>query len=310
MSGTAILCSGQSLQGREMFDLVAKEPEAEAVFKAASAALDGRDPRDLVKSGSDSDLHGNKVAQILCCTQALAVWSVLDEVLARPLVVAGYSVGEVAAWGVAGVVDAATLLGLAAARAEAMDEATKQPSGLLSIRGLSRHDVNEICKARHTHIAIIAGLETFLIGGIDPALKAAAKDADARGAQHTMRLAVAVPSHTPLLETASEAFRKALHKRVSHVKLPEDMRLLSGIDGNPVFSEVGLDKLADQVAQTVNWVACMDSCKEAGVSKAIEFGPGAALSHFMREHVPDLEAHSVSDFHSLEGLKRWLSSGS
>ena len=309
MSGTAILCSGQGLQGRDMFDLVAKEPKAEPVFKAASAVLDGRDPRDLVKSGSDRDLHGDKVAQILCCTQALAIWSVLDERLARPLVVAGYSVGEVAAWGIAGVVDAATLFALAVARADAMDAATKQPAGLLSIRGLSRHDVEAICKARHTHIAIIDGPEMFLIGGTDASLKAAAKDADAHGAQRTARLAVAVPSHTPLLQTATEAFRKVLHKRVPHVKIPGDIRLLSGIDGNAVFSEAGLDKLADQVARTVNWVACMESCQESGVTKAIEFGPGAALAHFMREHVPDLEAHSVSDFHSLDGLKQWLSSG-
>jgi [acyl-carrier-protein] S-malonyltransferase len=210
----------------------------------------------------------------------LAVWSVLDEVLARPLVMAGYSVGEVAAWGVAGVVDAATLFALAAERADAMDEATKQPAGLLSLRGLSRHDVNAICKARHTHIAIIDGPETFLIGGTDASLKAAANDADAHGAQHTTRLAVAVPSHTPLLQTASEAFRKILCRRVSHVKIPGDIRLLSGIDGGAMFSEAGLDKLAEQVAQTVNWVACMDACQEAGVTKAIEFGPGAAQGFY------------------------------
>jgi len=308
MSGTAILCSGQGLQGRGMFDLVAREPKAEPVFKAAGIALEGHDPRDLVKTGSDGDLHGNKVAQILCCTQALAVWSVLDEVLARPLVVAGYSVGEVAAWGVAGVVDAATLFALAAARADAMDAATKQPAGLLSIRGLSRHDVDAICEATHTHIAIIDGPETFLIGGTDGSLKAAAKDADAHGAQHTTRLAVTVPSHTPLLQAATGAFRKVLHERVPHVKIAGDIRLLIGIDGNAVFSDAGLDKLAEQIARTVNWVACMDSCQESGVTKAIEFGPGAALAHFMREHVPDLATHSVSEFHSLDGLKQWLSS--
>jgi [acyl-carrier-protein] S-malonyltransferase len=120
---------------------------------------------------------------------------------------------------------------------------------------------------------------------------------------------LAVPSHTPLLRTAAETFRKVLHKRVPQVKIPGDIRLLSGIDGNAVLSEAGLDKLAEQVARTVNWVACMDSCQESGVKKAVEFGPGAALAHFMREHVPDLETHSVSDFHSLDGLKQWLISG-
>jgi [acyl-carrier-protein] S-malonyltransferase len=308
MNGTAILCSGQGLQSRGMFDLVAGEPGAEPVFKAASAALNGRDPRELVMSASEGELHGDKLAQILCCTQALAVWSVLDELIARPAVVAGYSVGELAAWAVAGMMDAATLFALAAARADAMDEATTQPAGLLSIRGLSRRDVDAICEARHTHIAIIDGSETFLIGGTDVSLMAAARDADARGARYTTRLAVAVPSHTPLLQTATKAFRAVLRERVPRVKPRHDIRLLSGIDGNAVFSEAGLDKLAEQISRTVNWVACMDACRESGVTKAIDFGPGAALAHFMREHVPDLEAHGVSEFHSLDGLKHWLSS--
>jgi [acyl-carrier-protein] S-malonyltransferase len=308
MNGTAILCSGQGLQSRGMFDLVAGETRAEPVFKAASVALKGRDPRELVMSASEGELHGDKLAQILCCTQALAVWSVLDELIARPAVVAGYSVGELAAWAVAGVMDAATLFALAAARADAMDEATTQPAGLLSIRGLSRRDVDAICEARHTHIAIINGSETFLIGGTDVSLMAAARDADARGARYTTRLAVAVPSHTPLLQTATKAFRAVLRERVPRVKPRDDIRLLSGIDGNAVFSEAGLDKLAEQISRTVNWVACMDACRESGVTKAIEFGPGAALAHFMREHVPDLEAHGVSEFHSLDGLKHWLSS--
>jgi [acyl-carrier-protein] S-malonyltransferase len=46
-------------------------------------------------------------------------------------VVAGYSVGELASWGVAGLMDAKTVLNLAVARSAAMDGATLEPSGLL-----------------------------------------------------------------------------------------------------------------------------------------------------------------------------------
>ena len=291
MSGTAVLCSGQGPQGRGMFDVLASAAEAAPVFKAATAALGGKDPRKLVESGTDAELHGNKVAQILCCTQALAAWAVIESAVPRPLVVAGYSVGELAAWGVAGVLDAEGVLALAAARAEAMDAATKQPSGLLAVRGLSRHDVDAICKRRDAHVAIVDAPDVFLLGGTEPALSAAEKDATAKGAQRTTRLAVAVPSHTPLLRPASAAFRKALHRRVSAVKLPGDVRLLSGIDGNAVFSAAGLDKLADQVSSTVEWVACMDACREAGIAKAVELGPGAALAHMMRD--------------SVEGVRKW-----
>ena len=105
MSAMAILCSGQGYQGAGMFDLLADASEASPVFEAAKIVLDGKDPRRLVRDASNDDLHTDKVGQILCCTQAMAAWAVLSAKVPRPLVVAGYSVGELAAWGVAGLLD-------------------------------------------------------------------------------------------------------------------------------------------------------------------------------------------------------------
>ena len=105
MSAMAILCSGQGYQGAAMFDLLADASEASPVFEAAKLVLDGKDPRRLVRDASNDDLHRDKVGQILCCTQAMAAWAVLSAKVPRPLVVAGYSVGELAAWGVAGLLD-------------------------------------------------------------------------------------------------------------------------------------------------------------------------------------------------------------
>jgi [acyl-carrier-protein] S-malonyltransferase len=56
----AILCSGQGYQGAGMFDLLADAPEADQVFEAAKSALDGRDPRRLVREASNDDLHAHK----------------------------------------------------------------------------------------------------------------------------------------------------------------------------------------------------------------------------------------------------------
>ena len=128
-----------------MFDLLADAPEAGPVFKAAQFVLDGKDPRQLVREASNDDLHADKVGQILCCTQAMAAWAVLSAKVPRPLVVAGYSVGELAAWGVAGFLGYERVLDLAVQRAAAMDRATTQPSGLAAIRGLKRDTLDPIC---------------------------------------------------------------------------------------------------------------------------------------------------------------------
>jgi [acyl-carrier-protein] S-malonyltransferase len=252
MSAMAILCSGQGYQGAGMFDLLADASEASPVFEAAKFVLEGKDPRRLVRDASNDDLHTDKVGQILCCTQAMAAWAVLSPKVPRPLVVAGYSVGELAAWGVAGLLDYEEVLHLVIQRAAAMDKSTTQPSGLVAIRGLTRDRLDPICKAHGAYVAIVNAEDQMLVGGTRKALEAVAQDARAAGAEHTTTLPVAVPSHTPLLADASDQFRQALGKVHLPARMPLDVRLLSGIDGDTVFDvNTGADKLARQIQQTV-----------------------------------------------------------
>jgi [acyl-carrier-protein] S-malonyltransferase len=303
----AILCSGQGYQGAGMFDLLADAPEADQVFETAKSVLDGQDPRQLVREASDDDLHADKLGQILCCTQAMAAWAVLRAKVPRPLVVAGYSVGELAAWGVAGLIDYASVFDLAARRAAAMDRATKEPSGLVAIHGLKRATVDRICGAHGAYVAIVNAEDRMLVGGTTKALDAVTRDARVAGAERTTMLPVAVPSHTPLLAEASNEFRQALAKAHLQAGVPSDVRLLSGIDGGTVFEvHMGAEKLARQIEQTVDWAACMESCQAAGVVKVFELGPGDALARMMHEVIPDGDVHSLSQFHSLSGLQHWI----
>ena len=306
MTGTAILCSGQGSQAAGMFDLVADAPQAARVFEAAKAALGGHDARDLVRHASPDELHANATGQILCCTQAMAAWAVLGDVVPRPLIVAGYSVGELAAWGVAGLLDAKDVIGLAVKRASAMDHATQEASGLAAIRGLPRGELEPFCRAHHCHVAIVNAPDQMLVGGVRRSLEAFIKDAEAHGAQAT-RLPVAVASHTPLLHQASDGFRKALATTPVADEVPSGLRLLSGVDGGAVFDvSAGLDKLASQISQTIDWAACMDACRGAGVAKVLELGPGDALVRLMQGVTPDSQVHGLSQFRSLDGMKRWV----
>ncbi len=307
MTSTAILCSGQGSQAAGMFDVLADAPQAAHVFEAARAALGGEDPRALVRHAGEAELHENKAGQILCCTQALAAWAVLRDVVPPPLVVAGYSVGELAAWGVAGLLEAEVVLGLAVKRAAAMDRAAHQPSGLVAIRGLRRRQLEPLCRVHGCHVAIVNAPDQMLVGGARASLPAMVRDAEAHGAQRATMLPVAVASHTPLLRAASAHFRDDLAEASVAAAVRSGVRLLSGIDGEAVFDvDAGLDKLALQIRQTVDWAACMDSCRAAGVSRVLELGPGGALARLARDAMTDSSVHALSEFHSLDGLSRWL----
>ena len=305
MTTLAILCSGQGFQAANMFDLVADAPEAAPIFAAAVVVFGGRDPRAMVRDDDPGELHRNSTAQILCCTQALAAAAVLRPRLDTEVVVAGYSVGELAAWGVAGLFDAPAILRLAAARAAAMDEATREPSGLAAVRGLSRSALEALCARHGAYVAIVNAPDQMVIAGLRTALDATVADAEAAGAERVTLLPVEVPSHTPLLAGAAQRFEAVLRKEPLASRALGD-RLLSGIDGAPVFDlDDGLGKLARQIAQPVDWAACMEACRAAGAMRALELGSGRALARLMGGVLGERDSRSLADFHTIDGAVRW-----
>ena len=305
MSTLAILCSGQGRQGPGMFDLVAGAPEAQDVFAAAGSVLGGRDPRSLVAKATDGELHANATAQVLCCTQALAAWAALKPKLNARLVVAGYSVGEVAAWGVAGAFDPASVLHVVARRAALMDKATQGLAGLLAIRGLTPRAIEELCRDAGVHVAIRNAPDRVVVGGERNGLERAREFAERGGAAGITDIFVGVASHTPFLHDAAEKFGLFLLDQKG-VRDP-DARLLSGIDGASVFgAREGLAKLGRQVAETVEWAACMEACRAAGATRALELGPGDALARMMGEVIGGRNSRSVSEFRSFDGILRWV----
>ena len=301
----AILCSGQGGQHPAMFDLLANCPEAEPVFAAAAGAL-GQDPRRFVQQATPTDLFSDFSGQILCCTQAFAAWAALGTVRPARAVIAGYSIGELAAWGCAGALSDVSTLRLAQRRAAAMDAAAPSDSGLAAITGLRRRLLQPILTRHALSIAIVNDVDSFTVGGPHAALQAACEAAAAHGANRTVMLPVTVPSHTPLLSKATEQFRVIL--REASPRLPRaGCRLLSGIDGETVLDiETGIDKLARQISTTIDWAACLESCRSAGAVAALELGPGTTLSHMASALFSDGRARAVEEFRSLAGLRMWL----
>ncbi len=226
---------------------------------------------------------------------------------ARGAIFAGYSIGELAAWGAGGLLDASVTLDLAARRAEAMDAATHAGDGLIFVRGLSREEVGRLCERHGAAIAIVNPGDAFVIGGGREALGRLAEDARAMHAARIVALPVEVASHTKRLAAASAVFRETLH--LASVVFPprSGARILSGIDAAPVVSlETGLDKLAAQISQTVQWADCLQACVEAGATGFLELGPGHALSGMAVEIGSGLPARSLDDFRSLQGVRAWL----
>lgn len=300
----AVLCPGQGAQHPGMLDLALQEPASTQVLDAAAAAL-GEDPRQW--AARPQALFDNATAQPLICIAQLATWAALRERLPRPALLAGYSVGELACYGLAGSLGAASLARLARRRAELMDEAAaSSPGGLIAARGLSRRRVAALCAATGASIAIAVDDDAFVVGGTLDALARMQARIEAVGAQLTC-LRVGVPSHTRLLAAATAPFRAELQR--SLVRAP-DVPVVAGIDASVVTSETrAVEVLAAQIGCTVEWSQCIDSLYERGCRVFLELGPGRALSKTVRDRHADVQARSTEEFGSLDAAAAWVRRG-
>ncbi len=301
----ALLCSGQGLQSPDLFALTADAPAAAPIFAAAAEHL-GADPRRLVAEVEPDALYANRTGQILCVTAALALAECLSDILPRRCVIAGYSVGEMAAWGIAGIWTPVQTLGLTAARAEAMDAASRPGEGLAAIRGLPRTVLAPLVERHACAVAIRNPGDLFVVGGMGDALDALCIQASALGASRANRLPIEVASHTALLERAVAPFRA--HLDGVPLRRPTAGRiLLNGTDGAPIFEAAPFRAaLARQVATFVDWAGCLDAVVERGAERVLELGPGHALADMMRTQAPRLAVRSSDAFHSLAGLRAWI----
>jgi [acyl-carrier-protein] S-malonyltransferase len=279
MGRLLLLCPGQGGQHAGMFDLARTHPAARALLERCALPEDSE------------ALFDNRVAQPGIVAATLAMWAALKENLPQPALVAGYSIGELAAYGVAGALTAHDTVQLASARAALMDTAAAGlPQGLAAVSGMPVAQV----RARIA-VAIVTGEDSCIAGGTLAQLDALP------GAR---RLPVAVASHTPLMQAAQAPFAALLAQAAW---MPWRCPVLAGTDAARVLKpEVAIDRLARQLTDTIEWAACMDAVREAGITVALELGPGNALSRMLQGRHPQIACRSVTDFQTLAGIAGWV----
>lgn len=247
----------------------------------------------------------NDNAQSLLTGLALAAWAQLAPMVPAPAAVAGYSVGELAAFSAAGVIDAGAAAALAPQRAAAMDRcAARAPGGLLAVSGLPEQKLEQLRIDAGLELAIRNGSASVVLGGPIAALNGAERMAMAAGAQCT-RLRVNVASHTPWMREAAESFSLALAQVPFHAP-----RALLFSNAGDRIRDAGSARLAlaAQIAQTVRWDECMENIMARQVRCLLEVGPGQALARMWNQRYPGVPARACDDFRSAAAIAAWLNS--
>ena len=292
MSRLLLLCPGQGGQHPGMYDMARQHPRGAALLDRL-----GMDVPD------QASLFTNKAAQPAIVAASMAMWEALRDDVAKPSLVAGYSIGELAAHAVAGTVEAVDAVRLAGMRARLMDDAATAGQCMAALGGLAISVLGEIARRHGFEVAIINGDDACVAGGLQAQLAALQGAITAAGGR-CQALPVAVASHTHWMQAAVAPFTAAL--AASGLATPT-CAVLSGIAAARVVTPAqAVDTLARQLAQTVVWSECMDAAAEAGITVALELGPGAALARMLQARHPHIACRSVADFRTVGGVAAWL----
>ncbi|MEU6742996.1 ACP S-malonyltransferase [Streptosporangium sandarakinum] len=234
---------------------------------------------DLIAYGTTADaeeIRDTAVAQPLLVAASLAAAEALG---VTPDVVAGHSVGELAAAALAGVLTPEQALTLVRERGQAMAKAAAvTATGMTAVVGGDEAEVLAAIERHGLTPANMNGSGQIVAGGTLEQLAAFAADPPARA--RLIPLKVAGAFHTVHMAPASEHLRQAAAGLT-----PADPRvtLLSNADGTAVTDGAEfLGRLVAQVAGPVRWDACMATMTGLGVTTMIELAPGGTLTGLAR----------------------------
>src|SRR6476659_5634003 len=249
---------------------------------AAWSEISGLDLARLGTTATAEEITDTAVTQPLVVAATLLAHEELTRrglLAGKDTVVAGHSVGEIAAYAIAGVISADDAVKLAATRGAEMAKAcATEPTGMSAVLGgdeaevLSRLEALDLVPAnRNAAGQIVAAGSLTALSKLaeDPPEKARVRALATAGAFHTHYMAPATDGYAAAADGVATAEPTAT--------------LLSNADGQPVASAAdAMSKLVAQLTRPVRWDLCTETMRQlfenAEGSAIMEFPPAGTLA--------------------------------
>ena len=295
----ALLFPGQGVQkpgmGKNLYD---RYPAARRAFERAEQILD-IPVRRLCFEGPVEELNRTDMIQPCVMTVCWAAYEVWRESygLENVSVTAGHSLGEIASLAAAGSIPWETALLLVKERGRVMAEAAGAHVGMIAIVGLEESEVERIrqeaSRLGNLWIANRNADVQFVLSGEMPAVHEAERLATAAGARRALILTIPLAAHTPLMEAAAAAFRKAVDRlQLSAPSIP----VLANASGEALRTVAALrEELRLQMLRQVDWARTMVSMRAMKVRTVVELGPGRVLASLAAKHIPGVDTWNAEE---------------
>ncbi len=292
----AFLFPGQGAQEPGMLkDICEAFPIARKILDKISE-ITGVDMPKLMWESDASVLSRSDNSQLAITAASIATMKVLEEKGVVPASAMGFSLGEFPALYAAGVLSFEDVIKVVQKRGQIMQAVCEQIAseneghapGMSAILGLPPEKVTEIANTiDNVYAANLNSVKQTVISGTYDGLEAAEKAFAEAGARRCVRLAVAGPFHSPLMQKAADEFEKAIADvTFNDPKIP----LFSNVTGKQVMSGEEAKKSAVlHLTNPVRWtdeeavLGAMMTEDAANEWKVIEVGPGRVLGGLWKQ---------------------------
>ncbi len=265
-------------QGSQKAGILKQFAEASTAARAMSERVLNLMPASVARvleEGAQEELNDTRYAQPSLLCAALVVTAHLDALGIRPDACAGHSVGEVAAFTVAGALSVEQSIPFILERARLMSENVPE-GGMAAVIGMPVETI-ETLLCDGAQIANYNGPSQTIISGASAPLEASVNAIKAHGARRVMALQVSGPFHSQCMTSASEKLTKYLDAMT--IMAPK-ISVFSSVTGAYETDPAQIRALlAGQLRSPVRWTTVMEAFSERD---AIEVGPGNALAGLAR----------------------------
>lgn len=296
----SLLAPGQGSQTVGMLNPWLEQPGARDQVSTWSK-LTKLDIERLGTTATAEEITDTAVTQPLVVVAALLAYDELSKRSPLPAdtLVAGHSIGELAAAAIAGVLTADEAVALAAVRGAEMAKACAlEPTTMAAVLGgdeaavLARLEELELVPANRNAAGQIVAAGT--VDAIDELIANPPEKARIR------KLAVAGAFHTRFMAPAQDAVAAAAS---NITPLDPSKTLLSNSDGQPVASgRDALDKLVAQVTRPVRWDLCSQTMREHATTGLIELPPAGTLTGIAKRELKGTPTRALKTPDDLEGI--------
>jgi [acyl-carrier-protein] S-malonyltransferase len=295
---------GQGSQSIGMLrDIAAGEPLVADTFAEASTVL-GFDLWDLCQQGPEARLNLTENTQPAMLVAGVALWRVWRQRGgALPAQVAGHSLGEFTALVCADALEFSEAVALVRFRGQAMQRAVPPGAGAMAaILGLGDAEVEAACRdAAADQVVEPVNYNApgqLVIAGDAAAVARAIEACRARGAKRAVALPVSGPFHSSLMKPAAMELRERLAGVAVRAPSVPVLAFDGGMHDSPERIRDGLYR---QLFNPVRWSAVMARMITAGMTTAVECGPGKVLAGLVRraEGGRAVAVHALEDSSAL-----------